>query len=99
MEISIRDVQQLGQSIWYDNIRRGLISSGELKNILDLGVTGLTSNPTIFQKAVSESNDYDELFKELVKTIIKGFNIEYILNFFLDGTFLYKKYKMIQFSF
>ena len=67
MENSIRDVQQLGQSIWYDNIRLGLISSGELKNILDLGVTGLTSNPTIFQKAVSESNDYDELFKELVK--------------------------------
>ena len=67
MENNITKVNNLGQSIWYDNIRRGLISSGELKNILDLGVTGLTSNPTIFQKAVSESNDYDELFKELVK--------------------------------
>ncbi len=55
------DVQQYGQSIWYDNIRRKLITSGELKRLIDEdGVLGITSNPTIFQKAIGESSDYDD---------------------------------------
>ena len=57
---SLQQVQQLGQSIWYDNIRRGLLASGELEHLIQLGVTGLTSNPTIFEKAISESTDYDD---------------------------------------
>ena len=47
---SIQEVQKLGQSIWYDNIRRGLIKSGELASLIELGVSGVTSNPTIFEK-------------------------------------------------
>ncbi len=55
------DVQQYGQSIWYDNIRRSLIENGELQRMIDEdGVLGVTSNPTIFQRAIGESNDYDQ---------------------------------------
>jgi transaldolase / glucose-6-phosphate isomerase len=54
------EVQQHGQSIWYDNIRRKLIQSGELKRMIDEdGVLGVTSNPSIFQKAIGDSSDYD----------------------------------------
>ena len=56
----IRETQKLGQSIWYDNVRRGLLTSGELAHLIETGVTGLTSNPTIFEKAISGSSDYDE---------------------------------------
>ena len=56
----VQEAQQLGQSIWYDNIRRGLLTSGELQRLLVMGVTGVTSNPTIFEKAVAGSTDYDE---------------------------------------
>ena len=45
MSNPVQDVQRLGQSIWYDNIRRGLLDSGELKRLIEMGVTGLTSNP------------------------------------------------------
>ena len=65
MTDSVREVQGLGQSIWYDNIRRGLIRSGELQSLIDLGVTGVTSNPTIFEKAIAGSTDYDETLLEL----------------------------------
>jgi transaldolase/glucose-6-phosphate isomerase len=55
------DVQQFGQSIWLDNISRKLLDGGELERLLrEDGVLGVTSNPTIFQKAISDSNDYDE---------------------------------------
>ena len=62
---SIGELRRIGQSVWYDNIRRGLIKSGELKKLIDLGVSGLTSNPTIFEKAISESDDYDDALLEL----------------------------------
>ena len=65
MSNSIQDVRAIGQSVWYDNIRRGLIESGELQRLIDLGVTGLTSNPTIFQKAIAESSDYDDALEAL----------------------------------
>ena len=64
---AIQDAQNLGQSVWYDNIRRGMIESGELQRLIDLGVTGLTSNPTIFQKAIADSDDYDEAMLELAE--------------------------------
>ncbi len=57
---------QHGQSPWLDNIRRGWITSGELQEWVDKGVRGLTSNPTIFQKAIASSDDYDEQFADLV---------------------------------
>ena len=56
----IQEAQRHGQSIWYDNIRRGLLTSGELARLIQMGVTGVTSNPTIFEKAIAGSTDYDE---------------------------------------
>ena len=67
MTNSVHEVQRLGQSIWYDNIRRGLIKSGELQRLIDLGVSGLTSNPTIFEKAIAGSTDYDEALLEMAQ--------------------------------
>jgi transaldolase len=57
---SLQEVQRLGQSIWYDNISRELLASGEIESLIRQGVTGLTSNPTIFEKAISGSADYDD---------------------------------------
>ncbi len=59
-------LQQLGQSPWQDNIHRALITSGELaQSIKDGDITGLTSNPTIFEKAIAGSNAYDEALRRL----------------------------------
>lgn len=55
-----------GHSPWLDNLRRSLIVSGELARVRDSGIRGLTSNPTIFQKAIQGSSDYDEQFTALV---------------------------------
>ena len=63
----IKELREIGQSLWLDNIRRQLISSGELARLRDEGITGVTSNPTIFEKAVSGSTDYDEAMVELVR--------------------------------
>ncbi len=58
-----------GQSIWLDYIRRNLITSGELKRLVEEdGLSGLTSNPTIFDKAVAGSSDYDEQLQHLLTT-------------------------------
>jgi len=60
------DIQQYGQSIWYDNIRRGLITSGELQSLVDNdGLMGVTSNPAIFEKAITGSTDYNEALQAL----------------------------------
>lgn len=48
-----------GQSVWYDNIERSLLDEGGLHALVSIGITGVTSNPTIFHKAISESNAYD----------------------------------------
>jgi transaldolase len=56
-----------GQSLWLDNITRALLTSGTLaRYIADLAVTGLTSNPTIFDKAITGSADYDEQIRSLL---------------------------------
>src|SRR5258707_8324740 len=62
----VKELKHLGQSLWLDNIRRQLITSGELARLRDEGITGVTSNPTIFEKAVSGSTDYDEAMVGLV---------------------------------
>ena len=54
-----------GQSPWLDNLRRDFIHSGLLQRAIDRGIRGLTSNPTIFQKAIQGSTDYDEQFAAL----------------------------------
>ncbi len=56
---------QMGQSPWYDNIDRRLIQNGELQSLFDTGIVGVTSNPTIFEKAVNSSSVYDEKIKRL----------------------------------
>jgi len=66
-ENRLKSVYELGQSIWYDNIRRGLIKSGELQRLIDEdAVVGVTSNPTIFEKAIDGSADYDSAMRQLV---------------------------------
>jgi transaldolase / glucose-6-phosphate isomerase len=68
---AIKELKQAGQSLWLDNIRRQLITSGELARLRDEGLTGVTSNPTIFEKAVSGSTDYDEAMVQLVREKVK----------------------------
>ena len=64
----IKKLREIGQSFWLDNLSRHLIDSGELKRLIDEdGVTGITSNPTIFQKAISGSRDYDASIKALLE--------------------------------
>ncbi len=58
-------LQEFGQSVWFDNIGRGLISSGQLKRYVDEdGLRGVTSNPAIFEKAIAHSRDYDTAIAE-----------------------------------
>jgi transaldolase/glucose-6-phosphate isomerase len=57
---ALKELQKYGQSIWLDYIRRSLITSGELKQmVIEDGIRGVTSNPTIFEKAIAGSTDYD----------------------------------------
>ena len=57
----LRRLQDFGQSIWYDNIERKMLLSGELARLINEdGLRGITSNPTIFEKAIAHSNDYDD---------------------------------------
>ena len=63
----LHDLAALGQSVWFDFIQRSLISSGGLQDLIDQGVRGVTSNPTIFEKAIASSHDYDDALKRLAK--------------------------------
>ena len=61
-------LHNLGQSLWLDNITRDLLTSGTLKRYIDeLSVTGLTSNPTIFDNAIKNSTAYDASIREKLK--------------------------------
>jgi transaldolase len=69
-EITVKNpllaLKQAGQSVWLDYIHRKLLQSGELRRLVeDDGLAGVTSNPTIFEKAISESPEYDESFHRL----------------------------------
>lgn len=61
---SLLDLARHGQSIWLDFIDRNLVAHGGLQRLVDSGVTGVTTNPTIFHKAIGGSNDYDEDIRE-----------------------------------
>src|SRR5438309_4564213 len=62
----LHEVTRHGQSVWFDTLSRDLVSSGELARMMkEDAVTGVTSNPTIFQKALSQGNAYDDQIKEL----------------------------------
>ena len=63
----LKELGEQGQSIWLDYIRRNLIRSGELKRMVDDdGIRGVTSNPTIFEKAIAGSTDYDDALGEML---------------------------------
>ncbi len=58
---SITELHQLNQSLWYDNIERRLLKNGEIAGLINSGeIRGITSNPSIFQNAISKSSDYDD---------------------------------------
>jgi transaldolase len=68
-----RRLHDLGQSLWLDNITRELLETGTLKRYIDeLSVTGLTSNPTIFDNAISRSSSYDEDIRKLRASGLSG---------------------------
>ncbi len=64
---NLHKIAQLGQSIWIDNISRGMIQRDELKQMVDQGLLGVTSNPSIFEKSITGSNDYDGQIRALVE--------------------------------
>lgn len=66
MATQMQQLTAFGQSIWLDNIRRSMFASGELARLIDQGLRGMTSNPTIFEKAIGYGNDYDAQLKSLV---------------------------------
>jgi transaldolase len=59
--------QEQGQSPWLDNLKRGYLTSGELMRFIDEGIRGITSNPTIFQKAIVGQAAYDDQFRSLME--------------------------------
>ena len=64
----LKELHKEGQSVWLDFIRRNLITSGDLNRLIDEGgVRGMTSNPTIFQKAIAGSADYDESLRRALQ--------------------------------
>lgn len=68
MTTPVLEAQELGQSIWYDNLRRGMLTSGELRDMVEHeGLSGVTSNPSIFEKAIAGSVDYDDVLRALVE--------------------------------
>lgn len=70
---STQQLQDLGQSLWLDNITRGLLKSGTLGRYIDeLSITGLTSNPTVFDHAIKNSNDYDDAIRQKAKEGLAG---------------------------
>lgn len=62
----LHELAELGQAIWLDYISRSLITSGELTELVDQGLRGVTSNPSIFEKAIAGSADYDEDLNRLI---------------------------------
>ena len=65
-QTTLQQTHALGQSIWYDNMRRNLLTSGGLAKMIAQGVRGMTSNPTIFEKAIVSSGDYEDALRKLV---------------------------------
>src|SRR5947199_171542 len=72
-------LKELGQSVWYDNIDRSQLASGQFQRMLDEdGVVGVTANPTIFEMSISAGHAYDEQIDQLIRER-KGTNVSYEL--------------------
>ena len=67
MNNPVQEAGRLGQAIWLDYIRRGMLTSSEFQRFMDWGITGVTSNPTIFEKAIVGSTDYDDALATLAR--------------------------------
>src|SRR5438105_4032505 len=79
-ENPLRQLAECGQAVWSDFIRRTFIENGDLQRLVEQdGLTGVTSNPTIFEKAIAGTPDYDRDLEELVK---EGNNSEQIFQRF-----------------
>ncbi len=75
-ENPLRKLETFGQSIWQDYIRRGALESGDLKRLIDEdGLSGVTSNPSIFEKAISGSHDYESAIRSMA---LEGKNLDEI---------------------
>jgi transaldolase len=66
MDTPLQQLCAMGQSPWYDSIRRGFLTSGRLQALIDSGIRGVTVNPTIFEKAILDSTDYDTAINDLL---------------------------------
>jgi len=84
---AIQEARRQGQAIWFDYIRRGLIKSSELRELIEQGISDVTSNPTIFEKAIVGSTDYDEAILTLAKD---GKNTESIYGALATGQAYYQ---------
>jgi transaldolase len=71
----LHDLANVGQSLWVDNISRSMIANGQLKGLIDSGLRGQTSNPTIFKQAICTSNDYDQKIQSLAEAGRSTFEI------------------------
>ncbi len=75
---SIQDLHALGQSLWYDNIQRSLLTNGEMSRLIAAGdIRGVTSNPSIFNNAIAKTHDYDA---DLLPMAQAGLSPELIFN-------------------
>ncbi|HUY56068.1 MAG TPA: bifunctional transaldolase/phosoglucose isomerase [Candidatus Nanopelagicaceae bacterium] len=81
-ENALQRLALVGQSVWYDNLSRELLQKGELRRLIGLGVLGVTVNPTIFEKAVSEGASYDDQIRELA---LAGRSTEEIYDQLISG--------------
>jgi transaldolase len=93
----IYQIRNFGQSVWYDNIERSILTSGKLEKMVEEdGICGVTSNPTIFEKAITQSRDYDAEIEELArkrKTAEEVYNNLTIKDVSLAADILYRIYK------
>jgi len=93
----VYQIRNFGQSIWYDNIERSILTSGKLEKMVEEdGISGVTSNPTIFEKAIIQSSDYDAEIEELArkkKTAEEVYNSLTIKDVTLAADILWRIYK------
>jgi transaldolase len=94
----LRQLEALGQSVWLDYIKRDLISTGELKKLIDEdGLSGITSNPSIFEEAIVKSNEYEKDIKAMKQekkdadTIYNALTIRDVQSAADEFLFLYQK--------
>src|SRR5262245_21112658 len=67
MSNRLREIEALGQSIWIDNLNRELLDEGTLGHLIEAdGISGVTSNPTIFEKGMGHTDRYDDAFREVL---------------------------------